>query len=160
MVWNDYYGWTWCDYRSLGPSAAFHGGSWAYFRTGIGWSTSFSASGSATTSIIRRSSGFYGFGGGGFGIGFRFGNVGWIPLAPLWSCFHPWYGGGRATAFNNASASFVAHNIRVAFRNAQFAGGVTAVSARRTSSAATSAMPPASIALSCNRHRWFAEACR
>jgi hypothetical protein len=43
--------------------------------------------------------GFFGFGSPGFGasLGFGYGNVGWVPLAP-YERYRPWYGGRRAAA--------------------------------------------------------------
>jgi hypothetical protein len=67
--------------------------------------------------------GFVGFGGG---VGFGFGGVGWIPLAPF-ERFHPWYGRGYygggfrgATIVNNV-------NIYNTYRNARVTNGVTTV---------------------------------
>jgi hypothetical protein len=123
-VWNDYYGWTWVDYDPWGW-APFHYGSW-YFRTGFGWSW-FPGPRYGHYWYHPALVGFFGFGGGGFGIGFGFGNVGWIPLAPF-ERFRPWYGGGRAFAFNNVN---IVRNVSITnvYRNARFANGVTAVSA-------------------------------
>jgi hypothetical protein len=123
-VWNDFYGWTWVDYDPWGW-APFHYGSW-YFRTGFGWSW---YPGRRFDHYWYRPAlvGFFGFGGGGFGVGFGFGNVGWIPLAPF-ERFHPWYGGGRAFAFNNVN---IVRNVSITnvYRNARVGNGVTAVSA-------------------------------
>jgi hypothetical protein len=125
-VWEDYYGWTWIPYDPWGW-APFHYGSW-YFRTGFGWSW---FPGPRFGHYFYRPAlvGFVGFG-GGFGVGFGFGNIGWIPLAPF-EIFRPWYGpgwfGGRGLIGANIN---IASGVGVgAFRNARFAGGVTAVSA-------------------------------
>lgn len=68
--------------------------------------------------------GFFGFGSPAFGVslGFGYGNVGWVPLAPF-ERYRPWYGrgfgGGRnVTVVNNA-------NIASVYRNARFSGAVT-----------------------------------
>jgi hypothetical protein len=122
--WNDAYGWTWVDAAPWGW-APFHYGSW-YFRTGFGWSW-FPGLRYGHYWYHPALVSFFGFGGGGFGVGFGFGNVGWVPLAPF-ERFHPWYGGGRALAFNSVALGRGV-NVAATFRNARFAGGVTSVSA-------------------------------
>jgi hypothetical protein len=123
-VWNDYYGWTWVDYDPWGW-APFHYGSW-YLRAGFGWSW-FPGPRFGHYWYHPALVSFFGFGGAGFGVGFGFGNVGWIALAPF-EAFRPWYGGGRALAFNSFGIARGA-NIAGLYRNARFAGGVTAVTA-------------------------------
>ncbi len=125
-VWEDYYGWTWVDYDPWGW-APFHYGSW-YFRTGYGWSW-FPGPRYGHYWWHPAMVGFFGFG-GGVGVEFGFGNIGWVPLAPF-EVFHPWvgrgwYGGGRFGVFNNV------RNINVinVYRNARFANGVSAISVR------------------------------
>jgi hypothetical protein len=126
-VWEDYYGWTWVDASPWGW-APFHYGSW-YNRPGFGWSW---FPGHRYEHYWYRPAlvGFFGFGGGSFGVGFGFGNIGWIPLAPF-ERFHPWYGrggwGGRVGGFN--SVNIVRNtNITSVYRNSRFANGVSAVS--------------------------------
>ena len=66
--------------------------------------------------------GFFGFGEPGFGVslGFGYGNIGWVPLAPF-ERFRPWYGRGFAgrnlAVVNNT-------NIASVYRNARFSGAV------------------------------------
>lgn len=73
--------------------------------------------------------GFFGFGEPGFGVslGFGYGNVGWVPLAPF-ERYRPWYGrgygGGRSVAIVNNT------NITNVYRNARFGGAVTGLRAR------------------------------
>jgi len=127
-VWEDFYGWTWVDYDPWGW-APFHYGSW-YFRTGYGWSW-FPGQRYGHYWWHPAMVGFFGFG-GGFDVGFGFGNVGWIPLAPF-EVFRPWYGrgwydrgiygGGRFGIVNNV-------NVINVYRNARLANGITAVSGR------------------------------
>ena len=124
-VWEDYYGWTWVDYDPWGW-APFHYGSW-YQRAGFGW-TWFPGARSGRYFYRPALVGFFGFGGG---IGFGFGNVGWVALAPF-EVFHPWYGpgwfaGGRFGMPNRVIANA---NIMTAFRNARAGNGVIAVSAQ------------------------------
>jgi hypothetical protein len=123
-VWNDFYGWTWVDYDPWGW-APFHYGSW-YFRTGFGWSW-FPGHRYGHYWYHPALVGFFGFGGGGFGVGFGFGNVGWIPLAPF-EHYRPWYGGGRAFAFNSVN---VIRNVNITnvYRNARLGNGVSSVTA-------------------------------
>ncbi len=116
-VWEDYYGWTWVDYAPWGW-APFHYGSW-YFRTGLGWSW-FPGQRYARCWYRPALVGFIGFGGG---VGFGFGNVGWIPLAPF-EVYHPWYGRGFYGAGRPVNVGILS-----AYRNARVANGVTAVSA-------------------------------
>jgi hypothetical protein len=75
--------------------------------------------------------GFFGWGGGGIGGGFGFGNVGWVALAPFEVC-HPWwgrnfYGGYRNGFYGNHTTIVNNVNIANTYRNASFAGGVTGV---------------------------------
>ena len=125
-VWEDYYGWTWVDYAPWGW-APFHYGNW-YNRVGFGWAW---YPGPRIGHAWWRPAmvGFFGWGGGGFGVGFGFANIGWIPLAPH-EVFRPWYGRGGFGAGAVLNAGVVRNaNIVGTFRNASVAGGVTAVSA-------------------------------
>ena len=122
-VWEDYYGWTWVDNDPWGW-APFHYGSW-YFRTGYGWSW-FPGQRYGHYWYHPALVGFFGFGGGS-GVSFGFGNIGWVPLAPF-EVFHPWYGrgwygGGRFGVFNNVRNV----NIVNVYRNARVGNGATAV---------------------------------
>ncbi len=123
-VWEDYYGWTWVDYAPWGW-APFHYGYW-YSRGALGWAW---YPGPRIGHVWWRPAmvGFFGWGGGiGVSVGFGFGNVGWIPLAPH-EVFHPWYGRGGFVGVNAAVVRNV--NIVGTYRNAGVVGGVTAVSA-------------------------------
>jgi hypothetical protein len=127
-VWEDYYGWTWVDYDPWGW-APFHYGSW-YQRPGFGW-TWFPGVRTGRYFYHPALVGFFGFVGGGFGVGIGFGNVGWVALAPF-EAFHPWYGPGWFTGgrFGLANRVTPNANIMTAFRNARVGNGVTAVSAQ------------------------------
>ena len=63
------------------------------------------------------------------GVGFGFGSVGWIPLAPF-EIFRPWYGAGWFGGGRIVNNINIVRNVNVlgAYRNARFANGVTAVS--------------------------------
>jgi hypothetical protein len=116
-----YYGWTWVSGDPWGW-APYHYGNW--YMSSFGWAWYPGPLGGRhywRPAMV----GFFGWGAGG-GIGFGFGNVGWVPLAPF-ERFHPWYGRG----FNNA---VIVNNVTVVnnFRNARFVNGrngVTSVNA-------------------------------
>ena len=120
----DYYGWTWASYEPWGW-APYHYGRW--FRGGYGWAWYPGAFGRPyywSPALV----GFFGWGSPGFGVslGFGFGNVGWVPLAPF-EVYRPWYGrqfvGVRSAAIINNT------NIAGTFRNARFTSAVTSMRA-------------------------------
>jgi hypothetical protein len=116
-----YYGWTWVSGDPWGW-APYHYGNW--YMSSFGWAWYPGPLGGRhywRPAMV----GFFGWGAGG-GIGFGFGNVGWVPLAPF-ERFRPWYGRG----FNNTT---IVSNVTVVnnFRNARFVNGrngVTSVNA-------------------------------
>lgn len=120
----DYYGWSWVGYEPWGW-APYHYGNW--YRASFGWAWYPGAIGPRhywRPALV----GFFGFGEPGFGVslGFGYGNVGWVPLAPF-ERYRPWYGrgysGGRnLTIVNNT-------NITNIYRNARFSGAVTGLRA-------------------------------
>jgi hypothetical protein len=124
-VWEDWYGWTWVSYDPWGW-APYHYGRW-FFTPRIGWCWYPGLIGARhywSPALV----GFFGFGGGG-GIGFAFGNVGWVPLAPF-EVFHPWWGRGfYGRAGFNRSINITNVNITNVYRNAQFRNGISAVAA-------------------------------
>jgi len=69
---------------------------------------------------------FFGFGGG---VGFGFGNVGWVPLAP-YEVLNPWWGRGfyGGPGYINRSVNIVNVNITNVYRNARVTNGFMAVS--------------------------------
>jgi hypothetical protein len=84
-VWEPYWGWTWVSYEPWGW-APYHygrwflwGGSWAWWPGPIYpyyqpiWAPAYVS--------------FF-----GFGVGFGFGSIGWLPIGPC-DYFHPWWGG-------------------------------------------------------------------
>lgn len=92
--WEPYYGWTWVSYEPWGW-APYHygrwfvyGGNWAWWPGPVGvyggwgyypvWAPAYVS--------------FFGWG-GGFSLGFGFGNVGWLAIGPG-DFFHPWWGWG------------------------------------------------------------------
>jgi len=77
----NYYGWSWTSYDPWGW-APYHYGNW--YRGSLGWSWYPGAIGPRhywRPAMV----GFFGFGDPGFGVslGFGYGNIGWVPLAPF-----------------------------------------------------------------------------
>lgn len=121
-AWVDYYGWTWVSYDPWGW-APYHYGRW-FNQPGYGWCWWPGGRGHHywRPALVA----FFGFGGHG-GVGFGFGNVGWVPLAPH-EPFHPWYGRGYYGRSALATNVFVNNiNIMVNYRNARVSNGITGV---------------------------------
>ena len=110
-VWEDYYGWTWVSYDPWGW-APYHYGRWFYAPVygWCWWPGSMRARAYWSPALVA----FFGWGPyGGFtaGIGFGWGNVGWVPLGP-YEPFYRWYGRGawagyRSTAIVNVNLATV-----------------------------------------------------
>jgi len=121
-----YYGWTWVSADPWGW-APYHYGNW--YMSSFGWAW---YPGPIYGRHYWRPAlvGFFGWGSGfSVGIGFGFGNVGWVPLAP-YERYRPWYGRG----FNNRGNSIIVNNVSVVnnYRNARFVNGrngVTSINA-------------------------------
>jgi len=121
-VWEDWYGWTWISYDPWGW-APYHYGRW-FNRAGLGWYWYPGAFGRHYWSPALV--GFIGWGGGG--LGFGFGNIGWVPLAP-YEMFYPWWGGryyGRS-GYMIRNLSIANGSIGNVYRNAGVMNAVTAV---------------------------------
>ncbi|MGI8743273.1 MAG: DUF6600 domain-containing protein [Bryobacteraceae bacterium] len=134
-VWEDFYGWTWVSYDPWGW-APYHYGRWYSGSLGWAWYPGPRFGHHYWSPALV---GFFGFGGyGGFraGVGFGFGNVGWVPLAPF-EKFHPWWGRGLYGGFaGRGGREFINNttivnntNITNVYRNARVNNGVTAVGA-------------------------------
>ncbi len=132
-VWADYYGWTWMSYDPWGW-APYHYGRW-FNSPGIGWC--WWPGGRMRHYYAPAVVGFVGFNIGSVGIGFGFGNVGWVPLAP-YEPFHHWWGGGwnrwygggwrnNRTYIDNSVNIVNNVNITNVYRNARVNNGVTVV---------------------------------
>jgi hypothetical protein len=101
-VYEPYYGWTWVSYEPWGW-APYHYGRWFVYGGRWGWwpgpvyAGYYPVWGPAYVSFFG-----WGSGGVGFGVGFGWGNVGWLPIGPC-DWYHPWYGrwggGFRAVGF-------------------------------------------------------------
>jgi hypothetical protein len=118
----DFYGWTWVSGDPWGW-APYHYGNW--YMSSYGWAWYPGAYGGRHYWRPAMVS-FFGWGGGGLSVGFGFGNVGWVPLAPF-ERYRPWYGRG----YNNTT---IVNNVTVVnnFRNARFVNGrngVTSINA-------------------------------
>ncbi len=123
-VWLDWYGWSWVSYDSWGW-APYHYGRW--FNNGGSWCWWPGAYGSQhywSPALVS----FFGFGGRG-GIGFGFGNVGWVPLAP-YETYNRWWGRGYYGGRNINNVTIINNtNITNIYRNARVNGGVSYVEA-------------------------------
>jgi len=134
--WIDYYGWTWVGYEPW-AWAPYHYGRW-FHRAGYGWGW---YPGPRHGHHYWRPAlvGFFGYNsysGFSFGLGFGFGNVGWVPLAPG-ERYYPWYGRGHYGGYGrgrggiNNSTIIVDNSINIYnnHRNARAHNGVTVVDA-------------------------------
>lgn len=124
--WLDWYGWTWVSYEPWGW-APFHYGRW-FWGGGAGWCWFPGPVGYHhywRPALVA----FFGF---GHGVGFGFGNVGWVPLAP-YEPYYPWYGRGWYGGFRNRTyidnSVHIVNNTNITniYRNARVANGVTAI---------------------------------
>ena len=103
-VYEPFYGWTWVSYEPWGW-APYHYGRWFVYGGRWGWWPGPVYTGYYPVWAPAYVS-FFGWGGGGvsFGVGFGWGNVGWLPIGPC-DWYHPWYGrwGGsyRAIGFRD-----------------------------------------------------------
>jgi hypothetical protein len=92
-VWEPYWGWTWASYEPWGWAPYHYGrwflysGSWCWWPGPVFggyrplWAPAFVT--------------FFGFGRhAGFGVGFGFGSIGWLPVGPG-DYYYPWWGGRR-----------------------------------------------------------------
>ncbi len=129
-TWIDYYGWSWVSYDPWGW-APYHYGSW-FQQAGYGWC--WYPGGRGRHYWRPALVGFFGWGGrgGGLSVGFGFGNVGWVPLAP-YERYYPWYGrrqygGYRNSGYVDRSINITNNvNITNVYRNARVRNSVTGV---------------------------------
>jgi hypothetical protein len=124
-VWEDWYGWTWVSYDPWGW-APYHYGRW-FWDGGLGWCWYPGVRGVRhywSPALVA----WFGFGSHA-GVGFGFGNVGWVPLAP-YETFRPWWGRGFYGRGFNERINITNVNITNVYRNARIGNGVSGVSAR------------------------------
>ncbi len=126
----NYYGWTWLSGDPWGW-APYHYGRW--YSSPYGWAWYPGQIGYRNywrPALV----GFFGWGNSNvsFGVGFGFGNVGWVPLAP-YEIYRPWYGSRYRNGINVNNITVINNtNITNVYRNArQFNGrnGVTSMQA-------------------------------
>ncbi len=131
-IWVDWYGWTWLSYDPWGW-APFHYGRWFYHRP-YGWC--WWPGGVYVRHYWRPALvAFFGWGhkGFGFSVGFGFGRVCWVPLAP-YEPFYPWYGPRYYRRFRHGfvdNSITVVNNINIVnvYRNARVRGAVVGLDA-------------------------------
>lgn len=136
-AWANYYGWTWVGSEPWGW-APYHYGRWSHHPSyGWGWYP-----GQRNYRHHWRPAlvSFFGYNGrrgfsGGIGVGFGYGNVGWVALAPG-ERYHPWYGrggygygnrGGNVKIKNSTIVVDNSVNIYNDYRNARVRNGTTVV---------------------------------
>ncbi len=128
-VWVDWYGWTWVSYDPWGW-APYHYGRW-FHSAPYGWCW---FPGPVHQRHYWRPAlvAFFGFHAGPVHVGFGFGRIGWVPLAP-YEPFHPWYGRGIYGGFRNRT--YVDNSVRIVnnvnitnvYRNARVRNGVSGI---------------------------------
>jgi hypothetical protein len=126
-AWVDWYGWTWVSYDPWGW-APYHYGRWFHHgRHGWCWYP-----GGFRSRHYWRPALVAFFGVGPVHVGFGFGRVGWVPLAP-YEPYYPWYGrryysGYRNRTFVDNSVNVVNNiNITNVYRNSRVRNAVTAL---------------------------------
>jgi hypothetical protein len=115
-VWEDWYGWTWVSSDPWGW-APYHYGRW-FNDPGFGWCWYPGVFGRRhywSPALV----GWFGWGHGG--VGFGFGNIGWVPLGP-YETFHPWWGRGFYGRGFNERINITNVNVTNVYRNARFGG--------------------------------------
>ena len=132
--WIDYYGWSWVSYDPWGW-APYHYGRWFHHGPyGWVWYPGHVHVRHYWSPALVAFVGWGGHSGLHLGVGFGFGRIGWVPLAP-YEPYHPWYGrdyyhGYRNGTYIDNSVTVVNNvNITNVYRNARVPEGVTAVNA-------------------------------
>ncbi|MGA3188012.1 MAG: FecR family protein [Bryobacteraceae bacterium] len=123
-VWVDYYGWTWVSADPWGW-APYHYGRWYQGPYGWAWWPGAIAGPYYWQPALV---GFFGW--GGVGIGFGFGNIGWVGLAP-YERFYPGYGAGIYGRGFGAMNVVRNTNVGNIYRNARVANGVTSMASNQ-----------------------------
>ncbi len=130
-AWLDWYGWTWVSYDPWGW-APYHYGRWFWWNNAWMWYPG------AMVGVRHWWSpalvGWFGWSSwGGFsaGVGFGWGAVGWVPLAPF-EPLYPWWGrrfaGYRSVNYVYQNTTIINNtNVTNIYRNARVRDGVTVV---------------------------------
>ncbi len=129
-AWEDAYGWTWIAAEPWGW-APYHYGRW-YHSPVYGWAWYPPPPLEYRPLWQPALVAFLGFNIGAVRVGFGFGNIGWVPLAPG-ELYHPWYGYGSHSVTNVTNVTNitnVTNNYGTInhYRNTLVTNGVTAVS--------------------------------
>lgn len=125
-VWQDWYGWTWVSHDPWGW-APYHWGRWYHSHHGWCWYP-----GPVYGRHYWRPAlvAFFGFGVGPVHVGFGFGRVGWVPLAP-YEPYYRWYGRNVYRGYRGAHIDRSVHitnvNITNVYRNARVRHAVSGV---------------------------------
>ncbi len=130
-AWVDWYGWTWVSYDPWGW-APYHYGRWFYAGNRWSWYPGgmYGARHHWSPALVGWI-GWDSWGGFNAGVGFGWGAVGWVPLAPF-EPIHRWWGPGfyrdyRGGDFHNRMMFDRNVNVMNSFRNARVERGVTVV---------------------------------
>lgn len=130
-VWLDWYGWTWVSYDPWGW-APYHYGRWFWYNNAWLWYPGpvIGVRHWWSPALV----GWFGWSSwGGFtaGVGFGWGAVGWVPLAPF-EPLYPWWGrrfaGYRSVNYIYQNTTII-HNTNITniYRNARVRDGITVV---------------------------------
>ncbi len=121
-VWEDWYGWSWVSYDPWGW-APYHYGRWFYSNSNWWWYPgAFGVRHYWSPALVA----WFGFGGRG-GVGFGFGNVGWVPLGPR-EPFHRWWGRGYyGRGGFDRSINITNVNITNVYRNSRVRNGISGI---------------------------------
>ncbi len=118
-AWEDYYGWTWVSFDPWGW-APFHYGRW-FWDAPYGWC--WYPGGLGATYWSPALVAFFGLGPGA-GVGFGYGSIGWVPLAP-YEPLYAWWGHSDLNRGINADSV----NVGDLYRNARVPNAVASVNA-------------------------------
>jgi hypothetical protein len=121
-AWGDWYGWSWVSYDPWGW-APYHYGRWFYDSGNWWWNPgAFGVRQYWSPALVA----WFGFGGYS-GVGFGYGNVGWVPLGPR-EPFHRWWGRnyyGRGGFDRNINITNI--NVTNVYRNARVRNGISGI---------------------------------
>ena len=128
-TWEDYYGWTWVSYDPWGW-APYHYGRW--FNSGGRWCWypgAMHGSRHYWSPALVGWVGWDSWGGFNAGVGFGWGAVGWVPLAPF-EPMHRWWGSGWYNGYRGGhNNTTIINNVNITnvYRNSRINNGVTVI---------------------------------
>ena len=129
--WVDWYGWSWVSYDPWGW-APYHYGRWFHHGGRWCWWPGAMHGRHYWRPALVGFLGWNSYSGFNVGVGFGFGHVGWVPLAP-YETYHPWYGRHYYGSYRNRThidnSVNIVNNVNVTniYRNARVDNGITAV---------------------------------